>query len=209
MKFFAAILLLTLLGVAGLAQDETTAGTASERSTSTDASPNDPPSPGPSETPAETLPESTPPKRGLIGRILHPFGGGSSPTREFRNPKFRGLVLELELAPQPLKLSETRQISVKFTLTNKGKKAVNLDFPTEQRIDIHLMNSGEVVLTKWSENRVFKDKPGTLLINSEEHVEYNEKISTRELAPDKVYIVEAFFPKYPELRARQKFMTAP
>lgn len=214
MKFRAAILLLGLLGLVAFAQDETTPPPAderstTERSTSSEAAPNESPSPGLSETPAAALGETPPPKHGLFGRILHPFGGSSKAPQEFRNPKFRGLVLNVEVAPQPLKLSETRQLNVKFTVVNNGKKAVNLDFPNEQRIDIYLMNSGEVVLTKWSENRVFKDKPGTLLINPDEHVEYNEKISTRELAPEKVYIVEAFFPKYPELRARQKFLTAP
>jgi hypothetical protein len=141
--------------------------------------------------------------------VLHPFGGGAPAQQEVRNPRLRGLVLNLEIVPQPLKLSEVRQLSVKFTATNTGKKAVNMDFPNEQRIEIYLLNSADVVLTKWSENRVFKDKPSTLLINPQEQIEYNEKISTRELAPDKVYSIEVFFPKYPELRVRQKFLTAP
>ena len=47
------------------------------------------------------------------------------------------------------------------------------------------------------------------MINPQETIEYKETIATRELAPNKVYIAEVFFPKYPELRARQKFMTAP
>lgn len=161
--------------------------------------------------PAPNLPkprESAPPRRSWFGRILHPFSGGGTPAPpQPQDPRLRGLVLDLQLSPQPLKLSEVRQLDVKLTVTNRGKKGINLDFPTEQRIEIYLLNSADVVLTKWSENHAFKEKPGTLLINPQEHVEYNEKISTRELAPDKVYIAEAFLPKYPDLRIRQKFLT--
>jgi hypothetical protein len=184
-----------------LAQEETPTATTETRSTSTSAA-------EPQPTISEPGLAATPAKRGWLGRVMHPFGGSSAP-QSFKDPKLRGLVLDLQIAPQPLKLSETRQLDVKLTVTNKGKRTVNLDFPNEQRIDIFLMNSAGVVLTKWSENRAFKDKPGTLLINPQEHVEYNEKISTRELTPDKVYIAEVFFPKYQELRVWQKFLTAP
>jgi len=86
---------------------------------------------------------------------------------------------------------------------------VTLDFPTSQRIDIQLLNSGGEILTKWSENHAFTQEGGTLLINPREQIIYDETIATRELQPGKVYAVEVFFPKYPELRVRQKFMTAP
>jgi hypothetical protein len=65
------------------------------------------------------------------------------------------------------------------------------------------------VLTKWSDNHAINENPGVVLINPREHIEYNERISTRELTPDKVFIAEVFFPKYPDLRVRQKFLTAP
>ena len=108
-----------------------------------------------------------------------------------------------------MKLSETRHLGIKVTLINESKKAIELDFPSDQRIEIYLMNSAEAVLTKWSDNHAITDKPGVVLINPREHIEYNETISTRELGPDKVFIAEVFFPMYPELRIRQKFMTAP
>ena len=144
-----------------------------------------------------------------MGRILHPLSGGAAAPRQIRDPKLRGLVLNLQVTPQTVKLSEVRQLQIKLTVTNQGKKVVTMDFPNDQRIDIYLMNSAEMVLTKWSENHAVKERPGTLLINPREQVEYNETISTRELTPGKVFIAEVFFPKYPELRARQKFLTAP
>jgi hypothetical protein len=86
---------------------------------------------------------------------------------------------------------------------------VELDFPTDQRIEICLRNSAEVILTKWSDNHAVTEKQETILINPDEHVEYVQTIATRELMPDKVFIVEVFFPNYPELRIRQKFLTEP
>ena len=168
------------------------------------------PAPAEVAAPRPTL-DPTPEKRSFMNRILHPFSGSGKKDAppKYKDPKLRGLVLVLELSPQTVKLSEVRQLAIKATLTNKGKKAVDLDFPNDQRIEIHLMNSAEVILTRWSENHAVKDKPGHVLINPGEQIQYNENITTRELAPDKVYITEVFFPRYPEIRVRQKFLTAP
>ena len=119
------------------------------------------------------------------------------------------MTLDLQISPQPVKLSEVRQLDIKATLTNKGKNTIELDFPTDQRIEIYLINSANTVLTKWSENHAIAEKPAVVLVNPGEHIEYNEKIATRELSRDKVYVAEVFFPQYSELRIRQKFMTAP
>ena len=93
-------------------------------------------------------------------------------------------------------------------MTNQSERATALDFPTTQRIEIYLMNTAETVLTKWSDNHANAEKSATVLIDPQEHIEYNETITTRELTPDKVFIAEVFFPRYPELRIRQKFLTA-
>jgi hypothetical protein len=153
--------------------------------------------------PAPESPNATP-KRSWLGRMLHP-----SHVTQYKDPKLRGLELEIQLSPQPLKLSETRQMEVKVILANGGKHPVELNFPTDQRIEIYLRNSAEQILTKWSDNHAVTEKPETILINPDEHVEYVQTIATRELTPDKVFIVEVFFPNYPELRIRQKFLTQP
>jgi hypothetical protein len=153
--------------------------------------------------PAPESPNATP-RRSWFGRMFHP-----SRTPQYKDPKLRGLEMQLQLSPQPLKLSETRQMEVKVVLTNRGKHPVELNFPTDQRIEIYLRNSAENILTKWSDNHAVTDKPETILINPDEHVEYTQTIATRELTPDKVFSVEVFFPDYPELRIRQKFLTEP
>ncbi|HWM26327.1 MAG TPA: BsuPI-related putative proteinase inhibitor [Chthoniobacterales bacterium] len=156
----------------------------------------------------EEAPQPTPQKRGgWFTRMLHPFK--SSPVPNYKDARLRGLVLDLKLSAQPVKLSEVRQLEVKITLTNVSKRAVALDFPTDQRIEILLKNSSDAVLTTWSENHAFEAKASSVLINPGERIYYPETIATRELTPNKVFIVEVLFPQYPELRIRQKFLTAP
>jgi hypothetical protein len=157
---------------------------------------------------AEDLtPQPTPQKRSWFTRMLHPFQ--SSPVPTYKDARLRGLALDLKLSPQPVKLSEVRQLEVKITLNNLSKRAVSLDFPTDQRFEIYLKNSSDAVLTTWSDNHAFNPNAIAVLINPGEHIYYPETIATRELTPNKVFIVEVFFPQYPELRIRQKFLTAP
>ena len=172
--------------------------------------------PSPAAVPSVSQPEPAAPapspgQRSMLSRVLHPFsfGGKSDAPPKYKDPKLRGLTLTMQISPETVKLSEVRQLDIKAILTNKGKKDVELSFGTDQRIEIYLMNTGDVVLTKWSDNHAVAEKPGTVLMNPQEHIEYNEKISTRELTRDKVYVAEVFFPQYPELRVRQKFLTAP
>jgi hypothetical protein len=146
-------------------------------------------------------------KRGWFSRMLHPLHG--SPAPNYKDARLRGLILELKLSPQPIKLSEVRQLQVRMTLTNLARRPIGLDFPSDQRIEIRLLDSTDSILTQWSENHAFADKVGTVLINPQEHIEYAETIATRDLTPNRVFTVEVFFPQYPELRIRQKFMTAP
>jgi hypothetical protein len=117
--------------------------------------------------------------------------------------------MTVELAPNPLKLSEVRQMDVRVRLTNKSKRPITLEFPTSQRFEIYLRNSAETILTTWSDNHAFAQVLGTVYINPQEHIEYAETIATRELTPNRVFICEVFFPKYPELRVRQKLLAAP
>jgi len=138
--------------------------------------------------------------------MFHPFSS-SEVLPKYENKKLRGLVLSLQVSPQPVRLSEVRQMEVKVTVSNLGNRMVNLEFPTDQRIEVQLLNAGDMVLTKWSDNHAIKESPGVVLINPGEHIEYKESIATRDLTPGRVFTAEVFFPKYPELRIRQKFMT--
>jgi len=151
----------------------------------------------------------TPAERGFFNRMMHPFGPPKTKTPKYQDPRLHGLLLSVQVPTESVRLSEVRQLRVHVVLTNLSGTPVSLDFPTSQRIDIQLLNPAGEVLTRWSENRAFTEEIGNLLINPREQIVYNETIATRELQPGRVYSVEVFFPKYPELRARQKFMTAP
>ena len=156
----------------------------------------------------DIAPTSTPSRRrGWLSRILHPFSPEVIP--QYKDPRLRGLALDLQISPQTVKLSEVRQLGVKATLANLSKRPVGLDFPTNQRIEIYLMDSAGAILAKWSDNHAIAEKPGTILINPQERIEYSETIATRELTPNKVFIAEVFFPQYSELRIRQKFLAVP
>ena len=156
----------------------------------------------------DALPTPTPArKRGWLGRLLHPFSPDTVP--QYKDARLRGLTVDLQITPQTIKLSEVRQLGIKLTLANISKRPVTLDFPTNQRIEIYLMNSEGHILTKWSDNHAIVEKPVTILINPQERIEYNETIATRELTPNKVFIAEVFFPQYPELRVHQKFLAVP
>jgi hypothetical protein len=156
----------------------------------------------------DAVPTSTPARRrGWLSRVLHPFSPDAVP--QYKDPRLRGLTVDLQIVPQTIKLSEVRQLGIKLTLANMSKRPVTLDFPTNQRIEIYLMNSEGEILTKWSDNHAIAEKPATILINPQERIEYNETIATRDLTPNKVFIAEVFFPQYPELRVRQKFLAVP
>jgi hypothetical protein len=156
----------------------------------------------------EIAPTATPArKRGWLSRLLHPFSPDRA--RQYKDPRLRGLSLDLQTTPQTVKLSEVRQLGVKVALANLSKRPITLDFPTNQRIEIYLKNSAGDILTKWSDNHAIVEKPATILINPQERIEYNETIATRDLTPNKVFVAEVFFPQYPELRVRQKFLAVP
>jgi intracellular proteinase inhibitor BsuPI len=202
----ALIFSILLAAAAGLpAQETTPEPSGTPETTPSAAAPLVTTTPVGTATPITT---TTLQKRGLFGRILHPFSS-SQVLPKYNDRKLRGLILDLQVSPQPVRLSEVRQIQIKVTVTNLGNHMIPLDFPTDQRIEIQLLNSGDAVLTKWSENHAIKDKPGTILINPGEHVEYKENIATRDLTPGRVFTADVFFPKYPELHVRQKFLTEP
>jgi hypothetical protein len=101
----------------------------------------------------DTAPTATP-RRGWLGRLLHPFS--SEPIPKYKNPRLRGLTLDLQITPQTVKLSEVRQLAIKISVTNLSKRPIPLDFPTNQRIEIYLRNAAGDILTKWSDNHYIK-----------------------------------------------------
>src|ERR1700751_97622 len=95
----------------------------------------------------------SPSERGFLNRMFHPFSSAKSKAPKYQDSHLRGLLWEVQVPTEPIRLSEGRQLRVQAMLRNIGASPVPLDFPTSQRIDIHLLSPAGEVLTRWSENR--------------------------------------------------------
>src|SRR3982751_4251602 len=92
---------------------------------------------------------SSPAERSFFNRMLHPFGSAKTKAPKYQDPRLRGLLLEVQVPTEPVRLSEVRQLRVHVALTNLSGNPISLDFPSTQRIDIQLLNPAGEVLTRW------------------------------------------------------------
>lgn len=114
---------------------------------------------------------------------------------------WKDLGLSMIVAPQPLKLTENRVVKVTLQLSNKGRKLVQLEFPTTQRIEVLVRNSAGKLVEQWSEDQSFANEPTLVAINPGERLEYSVSVSTRDLAAGEKFFIDAFFPNYEQLKA--------
>jgi hypothetical protein len=130
-----------------------------------------------------------------------PFAGKKEkPTRSL------GLEMTLTLSPQTVQLSETRQIIATIRLTNKTKRAVQLQFPTSQRFDVWLHNGAGKTIEQWSEDQSFDKEPVFITINPREFIEYTAKVATREMKAGGLYVIQASILGYEGLAVEQSVM---
>ena len=109
--------------------------------------------------------------------------------------------MKMTVDPAVPNLGDHKQLTVTLRLTNKGRKLVQLDFPTAQRIEVLAKNSVGKVIEQWSEDQSFEKEPSLVTINSGERLEYRAIISTRDFAGGQQYTIEGFFPNYTLLRS--------
>jgi hypothetical protein len=131
-----------------------------------------------------------------LWRHVPKFGG-----KDKQAAGWNDLRLTLTLNPAKVKLADIKRVEVALQLTNAGKKLVQLEFPTSQRIDVLVKNSAGRVIERWSEDQPIANEPTVVTINPGERLEYTAGISTREMAVGQRYTVEAFFPRYEQLRS--------
>ncbi len=120
--------------------------------------------------------------------------------------QLKKLALDLQLSPQPLKLSEARQLHAAVVLTNKSKKFVGLEFPTTQRVEVLIRDKMGKLVTQWSEDRTFENAPSYVGLNPGERLEYSASLPTRDLRAGENYTLEGFFPNFDELKARRSIV---
>ena len=149
------------------------------------------------------------PKPGMMHRLLHPFGGGTSapaPAAKAKDANLKGLEMTVTAEPAAPKLSETRAIKVTVTLANKGKKLVQLDFPTTQRLEVLVKNKAGKRVVQWSEDQAFTAEPTLVAINPGERLEYSVNVPTRDFIAGETYTLEAFFPNFDTLRKTREIV---
>jgi hypothetical protein len=145
------------------------------------------------------------PKPGFLKRTadtLWPFNKKSGGAKAGEPGKlWKQLVPSIAITPLPVKLSEARTFKVTLQLSNKGRKLVQLDFPTTQRIEVLVTDASGKRVEQWSEDQAFDNEPTLVTINAGERLEYVANVATRDLKAGEKYTVEAFFPNFDQLRA--------
>ena len=109
----------------------------------------------------------------------------------------------LVVSPQDPVLKDQKELAVTYTVRNNSKEMTRLEFPSGQRIEILARTSSGSVIERWSDDRGFEKEEGIVVINPRERIEYQEKISTRELRPGKAYTVEAALKTQPDYAVSQ------
>lgn len=146
---------------------------------------------------AEEAPTATP-KPSLFQR-LNPFGSKGKGTKD-KSTNFKQLEMGLLVDPNPVKLADNRLLKVTLTLTNRGGKMAQLEFPTSQRVEVLLKGKGGQTIEQWSQDQAFDNEPTLVTINPKERLEYTVNVATREMVDGETYTVEAFFPNFDALR---------
>jgi len=135
----------------------------------------------------------------IVDLTKKPFGKSSSSSSK-GEPVWNQLQVALKVDPEAVKLSTTKTVQVNVLVTNLGKKLVQLEFPTSERIEVVLRGNEGKVLARWSEDQKVENEPGLVNINPGEYLEYNATISTRDMQVTGSYQIEAYFPSFDQLR---------
>jgi len=163
-----------------------------------------------SSTPEPEAPvEAAPLQQDLTRRMLNPLLGDPGRLKRAGVPNVRDLRVNTAVVPAEFGLSVTKRLQVVFSIRNEGKKAVNLVFNNAQRIEILVKRPDGTVASKWSDDQMFGQETGFLLINPNEAISYAETIATREMRAGLTYTISAYFVGYPDLGAETRVIPAP
>jgi hypothetical protein len=123
------------------------------------------------------------------------LGACARPDQKASDPPARvgALILEarLESRSPDFPLVGNREVEVVYSVTNRGRAAERLQFPTDQRIELSLRSPDGGTLFLWSEDRLFADTPSVVLINPGERLEYRATVPTRDMVAGRDYTAEA------------------
>jgi hypothetical protein len=131
------------------------------------------------------------------------FFTGLAPKFNLIAPGESADTASLVVSPQDPVLKDQRELAVTYTVRNNAKEMTRLEFPSGQRIEILARTQTGSVVERWSDDRSFEKEEGIVVINPRERIEYQEKISTRELRPGQAYTVEAALKTQPDYAISQ------
>ena len=131
--------------------------------------------------------------------VASPFARkGAKEQRDAANR--RDLAMSMTLEPAKVRLSDTRVVEVTVTVVNNGRTPVQLEFPTSLRMDVIVKAAGGKIVSRWSDDQLIEKEASVIFINPRERLEYSARISTREMAGGGTFEIEAYFPRYEQLR---------
>lgn len=152
---------------------------------------------------AREEPPATEPRPGFLSRV-NPFSGSDG---EKVDPAIRDLQAGVQTEPETMRLAEVRRLGVKFEVTNKGRDRPRLTFPSSQRYDAVLRDENGNLVRQWSEDQMFTQQVGHLMLNPGERVVYDFFLPTRGMNAGQEYELEVFLVEYPEVKARTTITT--
>jgi hypothetical protein len=140
-----------------------------------------------------------------VSAAKSPFRKGK-PNNPDPKAGWNDLAMTMTLEPSVVKLPDTRVIEVTVAVVNKGRQAVELEFPSSQRIEVLVKSEARKVLQRWSDDQRLDKEQGFILINPGERIEYGARVSTRDMVAGQSYQIEAFFPSFERLRASRSIL---
>jgi len=115
----------------------------------------------------------------------------------------------IKVEPNPVSLSDRREVDVTFVVTNEGKRIQRIDYPSTQRVEITAVDQNGQQVERWSDDRFFEPEDGIVFINPGERIQYWEKVPTRDMKPGESYEIRAEVASDPELSATELITPEP
>jgi hypothetical protein len=152
------------------------------------------------------------------GRSFSIFNGDPKRIQRANAIDPKSFDVKLELSPNPLSIKALKAIApnpsirITFGVHNHGKKTFTLSFPTAQRWDFRLVDSGGKAIYVYSDNCDFEQKIGSSMVNPDDKLVYTETVDfddlVQPLSPG-VYTLQAFLANYPDMHAETQLTVQP
>ncbi len=138
----------------------------------------------------------------MLGQMRN-FFTGLVPPFKFGGERQSSESATLAVEPDDPVLKDQRELGVTYAVRNNSKELKRLEFDSSQHIEILVRNAEGKVIERWSDDRGIEKDEGIVVINPHERIEYQEKVSTRELRAGQVYALEAALKSQPDYSVSQ------